>query len=528
MTIFSSILLPSANAMAEQQRIAFVVGIDRYENLPKHKQLDRAAGDSRTVNAYLSQLGYRMFGGTDLTRSKFNAEFSSFTSAIKTGDKVVIFISGHGFSIDGQNFIAPRDIPFIRYGRENQQKREAISVSELLEDIRKKKPESTVLILDACREHPFIPPEFKNQIANDSGLDRMEPAVGEFIIFSASAGGISYDRLPGGDSSPHSVFSRFLIPLLSRQNLRIRKIALDVRREVFNLSKGFKYYQLPAYYDGMIGDFCFGGCAPGDSEGQSDNSLITIRFFDRLIAEAQSGQLVSRIEHLETLIKLSDISSYRKLVFDRSRILESMFISYDGDFDVGGLEWRFPQVLAKVIGKIGQDLSVPFFVKFLITENRWLKRSAAIEGINASGPLSSASAKALLNAFEAARKSHDEDSLVDPCDVVSALTNKESDDILASGKEAKAIAFELLSKSIDLCPQTAAYALDGEWFEYSSATTAIPALRQRLKKEEELLAKSRAENTSRSPAVAEALAGAIRAIECRKPGRDKKLGPCRR
>jgi uncharacterized protein len=52
-------MLLSSAAHAER-RIAFVVGIDKYDNLGPQQQLQRAVNDARSVSAALSSVGFEV------------------------------------------------------------------------------------------------------------------------------------------------------------------------------------------------------------------------------------------------------------------------------------------------------------------------------------------------------------------------------------------------------------------------------------------------------------------------------------
>jgi Caspase domain len=180
----------------------------------------------------------------------------------------VIFLSGHGVEIEGHNFVLPSDVPFIQYGRQEQLKRESLSIDELLIDLRGRNPRVTLLILDACRENPMVPPEFK-AAAGSGGLARMEPPEGTFIMYSAAANETALDRLPGGDSVQNSVYARMLLPLM-RTNLSLPDLAQELRRQVRELALSAGHVQRPAYYDGLLGRFCLPGC---DDAGVSQTTI---------------------------------------------------------------------------------------------------------------------------------------------------------------------------------------------------------------------------------------------------------------
>jgi uncharacterized caspase-like protein len=147
------VLLPSV-AHAEK-RIAFVVGIDKYDNLAPQQLLQRAVNDARSVVAALAPLGFEVVSAENVGRAIFNEQWQKFLEKINPGDTAAVYFSGHGVEIEGLNFLLPRDVPNIGFARQEQLKRESLSVSELLLDLRKRKPQVTLLILDACRDNPL-------------------------------------------------------------------------------------------------------------------------------------------------------------------------------------------------------------------------------------------------------------------------------------------------------------------------------------------------------------------------------------
>lgn len=239
---------------------AFLVGIDRYDNLGRDAQLQRAINDARAVSNAFQALGYRVSLHEDLTRSSFNAAWQTFLDTVQSGDEVALFFSGHGIEIDGQNFLLPRNIPNVRYGRETQVKRESIALQELLADLKRRRPRVSLIILDACRNHPLAASETRSAGAS-GGLANVYPPEGTFIMYSAGAGETALDRLPYNDPNPvNSVYTRNLVPLLTKPGLSLTEMAVRVRRSVYALTQPVPHLQRPAYYDGVIGRYCVAGC----------------------------------------------------------------------------------------------------------------------------------------------------------------------------------------------------------------------------------------------------------------------------
>jgi hypothetical protein len=274
-------------------RKAMVVGIDRYDNLPAAQQLDRAVNDASAIASTLASLHFAVTPGKNLSRAQFNALWQAFLDAIKPGDDIVIYFAGHGVEIEGLNFLIPRDIPAIRFGRQEQLKRESISVSELLLDLRRKRPQASIVILDACRDHPFVPDELRATPTGRGGLAEIKDPGGTFIMYSAGAGQTALDRLPDNDSDKlNSVYTRKLLPLMRQPGLTLTDLAQRVRREVHDLAATVPHPQTPAYYDGLLlqTPFCLAGCGPAPDDGSKD--LVAA-----IAAHTDRGTLLTFIGH---------------------------------------------------------------------------------------------------------------------------------------------------------------------------------------------------------------------------------------
>ena len=240
---------------------ALVIGIDRYEHLALEHQLQRAVNDAKSVAVEFERLGYDVLLSVNPSRAQFNEVWQSFVERIERGDQVAVFFAGHGVEINSQNFLLPRDIPFVRAGRQEQLRREALNVSEFLLDLRAKKPQVSLLVLDACRNSPFGMQEGRS-LASAVGLAGIkDPPEGTFIMYSAGAGETALDRLPDEDPTiPNSVYTRRLLPLLRTPGLTMPEMAQRLRAEVRELAGRIQHVQTPAYYDGLIGQYCLSTC----------------------------------------------------------------------------------------------------------------------------------------------------------------------------------------------------------------------------------------------------------------------------
>ena len=256
--ILSFCLLMTASIASAGNRLALVIGVDNYDNV---SSLQKANNDARAVSTTLEGLGFRVTQLIDADRRAFSRAISSFASDVGPGDEAVFYFAGHGIQVDGRNYLLPADVPSVRPGEEEFVVNESIAADRVLSAIEGQGAQVTVLILDACRNNPF-PPEGGRSVGSRSGLGRMDPPKGSFILFSAGTGQEALDRLSESDPNPNSVFTRALLPRLREKGLTIRDLVQEVRVEVNELAGTIKHNQFPAYYDQLAGKFSFN---PGDA-----------------------------------------------------------------------------------------------------------------------------------------------------------------------------------------------------------------------------------------------------------------------
>ncbi len=266
-------LFQSSDAMATKH--AFVVGTDRYANLGSGAQLQRAVNDAKSIAKVLERLGFNVSIVQNASRTDFNKGWQAFLEKLQEGDTAAFFFAGHGVEVEGQNFFLPADVPAIQTGRQELLKRESLSLSELLQDLRGRKPAVSILILDACRDNPFATPGQRGVGAMRGLAGVTSPPEGTFIMYSAAAGETALDRLPESDTNPNSVYTRALLEVIVQPGVGLPEMARSTRERVSAMALRVGHLQRPAYYDGVTGEFCLAGCkkVPAPKRGTADPTI---------------------------------------------------------------------------------------------------------------------------------------------------------------------------------------------------------------------------------------------------------------
>ncbi len=253
-------LLPALvdGAMAEK-RLALVIGIDDYKEVPK---LTKAIGDANAIGDKLTAIGFTVSRSINPDRRALSLALANFYSSIEPGDTALIHYSGHGVEIKRENYLLPADIPNPDNGSAELLTSEAIALASLVDTLQDKGANVRILIIDACRDNPFAA-SGKRALGTTRGLAAVAPPKGSFIMYSAGTGQAALDRLSDTDPSTTSVFTRVLLTQFDKKGLLLRDMASGVRTEVNRLAKTVGHEQFPAYYDEMTVDFTF---LPGDGK----------------------------------------------------------------------------------------------------------------------------------------------------------------------------------------------------------------------------------------------------------------------
>jgi TPR repeat protein len=219
-------------ASAVERRVAFVIGNSDYQEI---SALKNPAKDVVDVSDTFRQAGFDVFVASNLTKLQFEDQFRNYLAAVDGADVAVVYYSGHGFQIGGENFLIPVDASLKDAADVEVQ---AIKLNDVLQQMRSKS-KIQVIILDACRNNPFPRKDYwlRDQLltASGTGLAQVRSSLNTLIAFATEPGAVAYDG--AGDLSPFSLaFSRRALA----PNQEIRTVMSAVRRDVVEATKGLQ------------------------------------------------------------------------------------------------------------------------------------------------------------------------------------------------------------------------------------------------------------------------------------------------
>ncbi len=212
------------------KRVALVIGNSGYEAAPR---LANPSNDARDFARLLTRAGFESVDvRTDVKAQEFRQALRDFTRLASDADVAVFYFAGHGIEVGNSNLLVPID---ARLRTDLDAEDETVSVERVmraLEPARKLR----LVILDACRDNPFLP-QMQRVATSRSigrGLQRIEGAPADTMIaFSTEPGSVADDG--NGSNSP---FTKALIDDIASPGLDIRIALGQVRDDVMKATGG--------------------------------------------------------------------------------------------------------------------------------------------------------------------------------------------------------------------------------------------------------------------------------------------------
>ncbi|PZV37578.1 caspase family protein [Mesorhizobium kowhaii] len=238
-------LMTTATAVAER-RVALVIADDDYRLV---RPLANPVNDGEAMEAALKKLGFEVVLETNRDLRRMRRALDVFREDAKGADVALVYFSGHGVEISGDNRLLPIDA--------DASSLETLEKTSLpLEEVRDAVAATAkvgLIVLDACRSDPFSGNSGEGRGATPLAKDiaeKVKPGFGRIgraenilFAFSAAPGETAADG--AGQNSP---FTTALTKYLGTDGLEIRSVLTLVQQEVYDLSRG---KQLPYVESGL-------------------------------------------------------------------------------------------------------------------------------------------------------------------------------------------------------------------------------------------------------------------------------------
>jgi hypothetical protein len=235
------LLTPIGSAAPSSHRIALVIGESDYWHLRK---LSNPANDAHAIAQALRRFGFdEVTELTNVDRGALAQALAAFAQRAASADWAVVFYAGHGFQLNGTNYLIPIDAKLESAAALSA---EAVNVGTLIEGAAKAKTVS-IIMLDACRNDAAYERVRQEQsdsrganVVVPSGLARVAAPKGSYVVFATLEDHSAAD----GEGEDHSPFTKALIENID-QPFNLAKLFSKVHDDVI---KATHNDQVPTAY----------------------------------------------------------------------------------------------------------------------------------------------------------------------------------------------------------------------------------------------------------------------------------------
>lgn len=222
--------------------LTLVVGNANY--VDHRNNLDNAVNDSNAISNAYKRLGYTVIEYNDCSIDEFDQALNQFGEKASEYSVGIFYYAGHGFQINGINYLSSVD---AKFEKESYAKRFSVELNEVINAMENAKLKVKIIILDTCRDNPF---QGQARSTSNKGLAPVIAPQGTLIAYSTSPGQTASDQ--GGGSN--SFYTKALLTYIFIENLQVEEFFKRVRETVYDLSKG---KQTSWEHTSLKGSFCF-------------------------------------------------------------------------------------------------------------------------------------------------------------------------------------------------------------------------------------------------------------------------------
>ncbi|NOQ89882.1 MAG: hypothetical protein GQ549_02940 [Gammaproteobacteria bacterium] len=244
------LLVTSSAAAAKDIRYALVIGNASYAI----DALANPINDAQDISDKLKQLDFNVETHLDIDKTSIAKTIENFYRNITDRDAVSVFYyAGHAIQLNNNNYLIPVDANISSL---NSLDSEAYGFNQLLLNMHKARSRTNIVILDACRNNPFIAQgagENNRSLSTEStatnnGLAPIEAPPGTLIAYATEPGKVAKDC-----AGRNGTYTRYLLKYLSLP-VGIEKMFKTVRAAVMQETGNS---QVPWEHSSLYRDFMF-------------------------------------------------------------------------------------------------------------------------------------------------------------------------------------------------------------------------------------------------------------------------------
>ena len=306
--ILACLLTFQVSAGHAAERVALILGNGAYRNAPA---LANAPADARSIAEVLERLGFKVFPGIDFDRAATDELVHKFARELDDARVALFFYSGHGLQVAGANYLVPVD---AQLQHEADLDFETIPLQRIMNQLERS-DRTSIVILDACRDNPFLRRVASRSAATRGGLAPLQSGVGTLIAYATAPDTVALDGQGG-----HSPFTASLLTHIETPGLEIGQLLKKVRADVIGATDKA---QVPWDHSSLVGDFYFvPPTAPEVPVAQATTGPVTNdeqRFWDAAQSLASPDRKIPALEGYLSTYPAGAFAMLAKLQLDDLR-----------------------------------------------------------------------------------------------------------------------------------------------------------------------------------------------------------------
>jgi|GEM_PF-4628239 len=189
--VWSVLLLLLVPSLQAENRVALVIGNSAYG---ENGQLASPVNDARAMASVLEDANFEVTLVQDGTLAVMDKALLEFSNQSKGAEASWFYFAGRGVQVKGKNYFIPVD---AQMKKKSQVRYVTLGLGQVLSSMEKAGTGLKVVLLDCCRNNPFVK-NWSEPVA--PGLSSVDAPEGTLIAFSAPPGKV----LPSaaGENSP--------------------------------------------------------------------------------------------------------------------------------------------------------------------------------------------------------------------------------------------------------------------------------------------------------------------------------------
>ncbi|GAB3336675.1 hypothetical protein GCM10027429_20250 [Marivirga atlantica] len=222
--------------------LALLIGNSKYLHTTN---LENTINDATAMSEALDALGFEVILAKDLSKEEMKKTLGFYLEKLRDYNTGIFFYAGHGIQYDGKNYMIPID---AKLEANKEIETNCFDTGRLLANMSLMELNTSVMILDACRNNPFK--NIGHEVSDiNSGLTGTDAPAGSLVAFATAPGKTASD---GNDKN--GLYTQEILNTIYKQDLKVEELFKRVRVSVMSKSKN---RQIPWETSSLINDFYF-------------------------------------------------------------------------------------------------------------------------------------------------------------------------------------------------------------------------------------------------------------------------------